>query len=611
MICKFCGTESNQLTNCPKCGMPLAINTPSKSQNGARPKPTGTAPQPAASQAQKPQTQQPQQQKPARSQYEQYAQYAQYGRYADPAARENAQVVRPTQNTAQPAQNAAQPAQNTAQPTQKTAQPAQKTAQPAQNTAQPAQKTEQTAKNGEGSKPNMTVVNKPAPARKPEQPLQIKNVIWPAIALLLPLLYLFFELFAVLSAELAEPGVMTKIITDLTGGNLDAVKIGDMAEAAGGDGVSLYRAFSPFGLLQELFRGGSAGAAWWIPAMLVAAFSLACAVLGIVLLISRGKSLRSAGFNSALAIFGTGAVFAPLLGQLSLLLYFLCTLGLDGANAAMQCVAISPGALLIMLILLCTLAPSLAALRALSAKADGTEEYPLFPYRSAPKCSYKGLKIATLILLGCALTVLLLYLLLPITQAGSLLDYFKLMLGGEEGSPLGGWFTELSTDMGLLFTNTPNSVNPLELVALVMTHAPFLVLCVLLCVLVHAIVSFIRMVIMKEDVPTYNKTAKGLIRSLPVRLRNFVIAPLLCYVACQAFLTVLLLFCSPVLAHLDFTNVEECLNAFYVSVFYLKQAGGLSATFSLVALGAAMLWVNLRQVTLAMLVRTGKKTKKF
>lgn len=575
MICKFCGTESNA-GNCPKCGMPMLIPAAQRPAPrpapapSAKPAPDGVAPQPKAQQT-------------------------------PPQAAATAEKPQPQQ--AAPQQAA---------PQQRTAAPAERPAPQSQAQPSAPAPTAQSAPRPEGGKPAMNVVNKPVKAKPPENPLCFKNVLWPAVALLLPLLYLFFELFAVLSAQLSGNGALAKLIGDLTAGNLDTVKISEMAEAMTAEQVPLYQAFSPFDLIADLIGGKMpTEGIWLLPAALVALIAVASAALAVFLIATRGQVLRSASFNSVLSIIGSSAVFAPLFGLLSLCVYYAATLGLDGADLAMQRVAIAPGTWLLMLILFFTLKPALAALRKLSATADGAEEYPLFPYRSAAKCQYKSLKLATVITFAASVGVLLCYLFLPVTRAGSLLDYCKQILGGGEGVSLSDRFAAFADVTDKLFHRVEGSVDPMALSELIMSLAAFLTLAVLLVALLHWVISLIRMARLKEDTCVHNKVSKRLVRSLAARVRNFAVIPVLCYALCQGVLTALLLFGSPMVAHLDFSNVAESMNAFYVTVFYLKEVGGLTVTFALAAFVAMLLWCNIRQLSFAILARTGKKTKKF
>jgi hypothetical protein len=65
------------------------------------------------------------------------------------------------------------------------------------------------------------------------------------------------------------------------------------------------------------------------------------------------------------------------------------------------------------------------------------------------------------------------------------------------------------------------------------------------------------------------------------------------------------------MTHIDLANVEETLGAVYLTLFYLKSSFDLTAGFGLFGLLAAALWHNAKQAALAMVVRTGKKTKTF
>jgi hypothetical protein len=261
-----------------------------------------------------------------------------------------------------------------------------------------------------------------------------------------------------------------------------------------------------------------------------------------------------------------------------------------------------------MLLLCCVLLPALGKLRALAAKADGKEDYPLFPYRSAAKCPFAALKCMALVALFAAVLLPAIGLLFPVTSNGSLLDFCRTAVG-EEGLRL--WMRQIVTYATALFGNQTASVSVYDFITVVQSLGLALALIVSACAMLHGLVTLLRVALMREETPSHTKSAKRLLRSVGKRARGPVLSIFVCCVLTRVLLTVTVLFCSPIMTHIDLANVEETLGAVYLTLFYLKSSFDLTAGFGLVGLLAAALWHNAKQAALAMVVRTGKKTKTF
>lgn len=443
-------------------------------------------------------------------------------------------------------------------------------------------------------------------------PLRMKRIVWPALALLLPLLYLFFECFAVLEPFFRQETALADLFANLTSGAYDTLPVAEVATITAKTDTAFCLTMTPYGTLRSLLQNGVWSVMpFLIPVAVVALFVAGCLLISILLFATAGRALYFSPFHTLAAFFAAGAVAAPLLGPLVLQLYCLATMGMQGADFIARNITPSPESLLIMCFLFCVMRPAMEELRLLSARANHKEEYPLFPYRSAAKLPFTGLKCIVLFTMLCGMGLWVLYLFLPFSTEGTGLAFAKPFLNRNVLTILREWGVSAWKLLVLIFSEEKVMVDLQDFVELVLPLCMLLITAVLACALIHALISFLRVAFLRKKLPPYSGATKRLFRSLGVRVRNFYMAPFLCYTFFYAVLVCIIMFFTPMVGHVDLSEPRETLDVYYATVFYLKSAGGLTTVYSLIALGGAVLWHSAKQLGLCMLIRSDRTPRLF
>ncbi len=424
----------------------------------------------------------------------------------------------------------------------------------------------------------------PAP-KLSKPPLRMKMVIWPAIALLLPLAYLFFDAFVLLSAQLfdAAPSGTTylvQLVECLGDPVFETNTPGELAEAAMGAAVPLLTYISPVNLVPSLVAGQSELAPFLLPVIVTVLLALCCVAAAVLLLITGGRILRWRTFTNLTSVLGTAAVFSPLLGSLLLRVVYFLMHGAAGADQMMLRVLPSLESLAVMGILACALLPALATLRKHAAYAKREGEFVQFPYHilvRAPFRMTKGL------VLGATLASVLLaalFLLLPVTNVGR----FSLQIARAD------WLAVLRS----LFAGngTEREAAMADAYALCNLVAMLLVLIGMLFVLI----SLLRLLLTKKEA-----LCKG--RKLPEfagNIRMSLLSPFLIFGAFQIMMTVVAVFFTPVAAHIDFANVTDTLSIVYLTAGRFHTLGYTTTLYAFLATAGALLWYSAGQGALAL-----------
>lgn len=388
--------------------------------------------------------------------------------------------------------------------------------------------------------------------------ITLRQVLAPALALLLPLLYLFTDCFAVfpdaLYGDVGGVSALELLISRLSSPDFATNPQADIVAATYGTPISLVTRFT---LLAAL--GAEAPALLKLPALLLLAAALLGALTGLMLLLTRGHLLHGKRALDCVMTVGLFAATAPLFADLIIRLAHLSG-GLAGADAAIAHVSLSLEALLIFAV---TLLLTLPAVRTLRRLAEGEHIYLGAPLRLIGVGNFKRSR-----------TLAGLFALAAIGTAAS--AFFQCQLG-ERGSVLSvaiGALPSLGADVKALLAAfvgaAPEALVPAlqNLFALVLTVA-VLVLAVL------AAVCAIRVLFITPQKAMKKRRRKSLL-GVGALLRGAPVALLGSLAGARILLSLLLLIGTSLKSHVDLFSIEETLSLLYTVIAYARTKITLS-----------------------------------
>ena len=190
-----------------------------------------------------------------------------------------------------------------------------------------------------------------------------RELIFPAIGFLLPLAYLFFDLFAALGAAPGGAG-LSGFLNLATSPAYNANTAGELLDAAFGTE-------SPLTLLS---LGNLSLSSFRAPLLTVVICVILSALTGVLLLCVGTRLLRARLLSDFAVLTGFLGAFAPLAGKLAYLLSA-CRGGSAALERASAELTPSLEAWLLMLVCCAFLLPAVATLKRLSARAHGKTPY--------------------------------------------------------------------------------------------------------------------------------------------------------------------------------------------------------------------------------------------
>ena len=438
------------------------------------------------------------------------------------------------------------------------------------------------------------------PNKKARRPaLCVKMVFWQSIALFLPLAYLFFDTVIVFHDALfafSASGSMHlhRFMERLTELSYETNTMGEIMEITMGDPIAVFETVSPF-----FWRSAAPISEFLLPELVIVFLALFCAAAGVLLLFTGGRILRARSFVNMTLIAGMGAVFSPLLGMLLLRVQYFFDGGLAAADVQMQHIVMSLEAICVMGILMCALLPALASIRRVAAYARKEREFVCFPYRFLAKRSFGCLKfVAALVMIGF-LALIACFFTFPIAN------------GAQNGvnavlqSIAGDWNAVVAAAKSMLARDGSISVMEgtkvlIDFVGNVwMLLVPIGALCALIALLGVLFVRRGELLNKKRKQKKVKKYAKAIF--------NTAIAPCVVFFVLQAVLCAVFLFLTPIVMHLNFSNVNDTLSVFYLTVAYIRTLGATNTLYAFLCVGGLLLWHMADQTAAALIVRAGKE----
>jgi hypothetical protein len=208
--------------------------------------------------------------------------------------------------------------------------------------------------------------------------IKMRQIFFPSLMLLLPIFYLFLDVFVCYSDALyvQQDGVsaLSGFIARLASAEFAANPVSDLIIANFGGNAALLDTLT----VKEILSATDTYRPFVLPAALLAVFAVLSAICGIVTLFSGGKVLRVRVFADGVVTCGLLGALAPLLAGIFFRISHAVSGGLAGADAAMCLFGYS-----IEVILLCgiSLTLMLPAVRSLRRAVAGEGIYLTAPYR--------------------------------------------------------------------------------------------------------------------------------------------------------------------------------------------------------------------------------------
>lgn len=455
----------------------------------------------------------------------------------------------------------------------------------------------------EDARPSATSDEPPKEEKKRTRrpPLRLSMIFWQAMALLLPLAYFFFDAFVVLSDRLFQSAPsgrlhLIDLMERLTTASYVGNTVAEVTESALGEPIALLQSVS----LATLAADGLFSSAFFLPFAILLSFAAISALCGLLLLLTGGRILRWRAFCNLTLLGGTGAAVAPLLSLLAMRVSHATRNGIATADDLMLRTMPSFEYLCIMGILLCALLPAVASIKGLAAYARRQNGFLSAPFGSLEKRSFackKVLALITALLLSPFLAALFL---LPISPMGHL-DVHR--LPGE-------LIALYNTLMGAKSAIDAGELQHLALAdSLLGAALPLATAITLLCCLFF-LLAFLRILFLRKPESAQKKGTKRMLKNVEINVRGGILAPYVSFVILQIVAVGFLLIGTPLLAHLNASNVDETLSVLYLSIAYVRTVGGTGTLYALIAAGAALLWYALGRSTDALWLSERKKAKK-
>lgn len=436
--------------------------------------------------------------------------------------------------------------------------------------------------------------------RKPA--LRLSMVIWQALALFLPLAYLFFDAFTVLSDHLflhSASGNMNlvRLMERLSSVLYASNSVSEVTESALGEWVPLTQ-----GISLATLHTGTASAAFWLPIAVTVCLALLCAAAAVLLLLTGGRILRVRTFCNLMLFGGVGAVFSPLLGTFCLRVLYSALHGITAADVMMQRILPSIESLCIMGVLACVLLPALSSLRGIAAYANGQSRFLVSPFHLLADRSLRFKKTLMISVLLVVFPLTVCYFFLPVSTIGSLnlttvfLDFTAC-------------FDTLRATRHAIAAGSGATVNFLAVAEALMSAARPLATVILIIGYVGITVVLWRTVILHSASAVHKKGAKRVLKNAGKTVRGAVLAPYTAFLILQTVSILFLLFGTPLVSHLNFSDAEQTLSVFYLTMAYVRYVGGTQTLYAFMAACGMLLWHAVGNIAGACLQQTEKSRK--
>lgn len=415
-------------------------------------------------------------------------------------------------------------------------------------------------------------------AKKKKPVIHMRAIIWPAVSLMIPLIYLFADLFVSYSSEMyaldaSGDSKFSLLIDRLSSPAFDGNSYTELVEGIYGVGAKLVKTVS----FADYLTGKAME--FTFPMLLIVALSLFSGVMGVLLLITGGRILRTKIMSDLTLFGGFGAAVSPLIANVLVRVFYIMSRGgLAGADEAMRYVGFSIEAVLMMCLAVSSLLPSVGVLRAISAAAQQKPDYVPFPFRLFGKRSFNFCRMLALIFAFAAVLIPILYLFTPVLSVGSLLNFKG---AGAAAFPD---LIDQAKSVFALIGKTSDVGTKLPKLCKPFVHLCFfLQLPILFFAMIPVVKSIYRLFTVRRETLYERQCDRRAMSRMSPRLRRPVLALFLSYTVVQGILLTVLLLASHVTAHVDFSSVEDTLGVAYLTLAYVKSLCGTNTLYAVLA----------------------------
>ena len=417
--------------------------------------------------------------------------------------------------------------------------------------------------------------------------LRFSRILLPTLSLFLPLVYFFTDVYTRLADVLFTSDAAGKSLISVLVDRLSSAEYGmntmqELQVITLGSDAPLYRAIS--------FAGRAEAGELLIPLWIVLGFSIASAVMGVLLLFSGGKILNSRA-TDLVVLAGVGASFSPLCGLLYLRLYYFFQGGLATADAAMRMYTLSVESVLMIGLSICMILPSVAALRREAAALRNSRVYVLTPWHRIGGRSFNLTRLIAMALIGACAFLGLLQMFLPILPMGHL---FKM---GTAWESIAADFKTFASSLWALLSAQAAEANFATLTATLMDLVfVFLGPCIIFSLL-FLFFSFWSVFLARRRNLCEKRGKCRSICKVGRRLRFLYLLPYWCYTAAQIFLVVVLLFGTKIVFHVDMGAVSGTMSLVYMLIGYVKELCSTNTLYAILGCVGALLWHSAQNVS--------------
>ena len=116
------------------------------------------------------------------------------------------------------------------------------------------------------------------------------------------------------------------------------------------------------------------------------------------------------------------------------------------------------------------------------------------------------------------------------------------------------------------------------------------------------LITAIRVAFLQQDRILTKPSRVQLLRNMGDQVRGGVLATFTSFFVLQLVTTVVMIVFTPVLGHIDFSNVSSALEILRLSIGYVVSFGGTGILYVFVVIGGALLWTLTEQLARAMLL---------
>lgn len=437
--------------------------------------------------------------------------------------------------------------------------------------------------------------------KKQKPAIRMHMVFWSGVAMLLPLLYLFVDIFVSFSDALTKVGEggltnLSLLFSRLCSSAYSTNTWSELVEGTLGTADPILTTVS----LKSVLAGG-VDAMFTVPTLLVAVFALLSGVMGVLILFTAGRALRTKWLADLAVLGGVGATAAPLAGTLLMRIVYCLQNGgfgketLAAADVRFLSVGLSVEAMLLMAVLACALLPAVGMVRRVSAHAHDVRCHVVLPYRLFAQRSFTLTQLLAILTVLLAIGVLVGYVCLPVLAVGAALDFPSAYQGFFPN------FIAAAKSMWSLIAGSGIQEELPRLLAPLLGLA-FLLQAILLLVSLWRVLGLLyRLCRVRVYALSDRKCDFRSLTTAGKRVRRMVLVPFRCYVIIQALLVVLILPASGLAAHLDFANIDETLGVIYLAIAYVRSLGSVTMLYTLLATLGALLWHTVENLSLALI----------